>query len=82
MQTIHTWSWIPNGCKCNLCKQYIHGVGYLTGVNVTSMQTIHTWSWIPNGCKCNLCKQYIHGVGYLTGVNVTYANNTYMELDI
>ena len=21
--------WIPNGCKCNLCKQYKHGVGYL-----------------------------------------------------
>ena len=20
-------TWIPNVCKCNLCKQYLHGVG-------------------------------------------------------
>ena len=21
--------WIPDGCKCNLCKDYIQGVGYI-----------------------------------------------------
>ena len=26
---------VPNWCKCNLCKQYVHGIVYLTDGNVT-----------------------------------------------